>query len=46
MGPGKAEFLPVAAADTELVNAAVSQQIVAAPQDAGVAEFGTQIVIP
>ncbi len=43
---GKAELLPLAAADTELVDAAVSQQIVAAADHTGMAEPGAQIVVP
>ena len=43
---GKRELLPVSAADAELVNPPVPQQVVAAPHDAGVAELGAQVVVP
>ena len=37
---------PSPAADTELVDASVSQQVVAAADDAGMAEFRAQVVVP
>ena len=46
MAGGKLELLPVAAADAELVDAAIAQQVVAAAQHAGVAELGPEIILP
>lgn len=46
MAGGKLEFFPLAAADTELVDAAIAQKVMAAAQHTGMAELCAEIVIP
>lgn len=47
MSPGSPEeFTAIPGADAKLKNPAISHQIPAAPDDAGVGERGAQIVIP
>ena len=46
MAGGKLEFFPIAAADTELVDAAIAQKVMAAAQHTGMAELCAEIVIP
>ena len=45
MGFCKSEFFPVTAADTELVNPAVPDQLVTAAQNTGMTEPGSQIIL-
>ncbi len=45
MLPGESEFLPVAAADAELMDAAVAQNVVAAADHAGVTELRAEVVV-
>lgn len=46
MAGGKLEFFPIAAADTELVDAAIAQKVMAAAQHTGMTELCAEIVIP
>ena len=46
MAGGKLEFFPIAAADAELVDAAIAQKVMAAAQHTGMAELCAEIVIP
>ena len=46
MPRGELKFFPIAAADTELVDAPVTDQIVAAAQHAGMAELCAKIIVP
>ena len=43
---GELKFLPVTAADTELVDASVADQIMAAAQHAGVAQLRAEVIVP
>ena len=43
---GELKFLPVTAADTELVDAPVADQIMAAAQHAGVAQLRAEVIVP
>ena len=46
MRPGESELRLFPAADAELVDPAVTRQLVAPPHHAGVAQPGTQVIVP
>ena len=43
---GKEKFLPFTTTDGKLMNAAIADEIMAAPHDAGMTELSPEIIVP